>query len=143
MMKGEKLMRDVEMTIGYSIKTRRSSRMSVVDGGRTLLLYPRETILEKMKAEAWTHVKGSWRFDDADKLVGFSLKKAGPEEQGIAIRYPMKGRSPHIPIPTKDIGVATVNGMGSSHGDCTDVVEEDGFFFRIRGCIAFEKNADV
>ncbi len=129
------MLREVKVTTGsrgYSA----NSRMSVVNGGKHIRLFPSQGIIEKMKTDGWVTASAAWRLDD-DDVIGILIKKS--EGTGIKIRYADDGRHecPHIPVPTKDMGIAVVSEGNQAHDACEDEDEDDGFFFRIRDGITF------
>jgi hypothetical protein len=132
-------MREVKVTTGRGGYSAAVSRMSVINHGMYIKLFPSQEIIDKMKAKGWERVGVRYRLDDDDKIVGVVVEKENGT--GIKIRYVTDGRyeRPHIPVPTKDIGIAVVSEGSQAHGTCEDEVEEDGFLFRIRDGITFAK----
>jgi hypothetical protein len=135
-------MKDLDLTTGrggHSVNT--SSRMSVIDGGRYIKLFPSQAIVDKMKAAGWVMANARLRSDDDDNVVGILLKKSGT---GVKIRYRTDGRHecPSIPVPTKNIGKAVVTEGTQVHGECKVEEEGDDFLFHIREGITFAKGDD-
>jgi hypothetical protein len=64
--------------------SRDESRITGINDGRYLHIYPRDPIVEKMKADHWTHTTPVWVINDSiKKVIGIRLDKPVNGEVGI------------------------------------------------------------
>ena len=105
--------------------TRERSRMSVINGGKYLQIYPSQEIVDYMKKDGWIGVDAAWKIKNG-VATSIRLTKSGG---GIKIRFDRPNQAPHIPIPTSDVGIATVLEGASSRDVCNDEKDGGGFLF--------------
>ena len=77
-------------------------RVSVLEQGRVLSIYPDEPTLQTMREEGWTTVTVGLRRNDAGETTELVLRKGG----SITIRYERAHQRPHIRVTIKSRGRA-------------------------------------
>jgi hypothetical protein len=77
-------------------------RVSVLQRGLVLSVYPDEAILETMRAENWTTVTVGFKKSEAGETTELLLRRGGP----IRIRYDYEHHRPHVSFSIKSRGTA-------------------------------------